>query len=310
MKEDTSELRGDVFDIKRFAIHDGNGIRTTVFLKGCPLSCIWCQNPEGIARKPDLWFYHERCIQCSRCVEVCSNNALSAHPDDVNFIHIDRHACTNAGTCVAACPVSALDWDSKNYSVSELVDVIRRDESFYRRSGGGVTLSGGEPFVQNHFTLAVLKACREEGIHTAVETTASYSHDIVREALPYIDQFLVDIKLWNSDEHLRYTGVRNEQILKNISYIAEQESDLLIRIPMIPEITTPRTNLEPIARFVAALPGDREIELVNFNPLPRGKYHALGQSWKFSEYRSPYSEEEMDGFKKIIQDAGARIFTG
>ncbi len=302
------ELTGDVFDIKRFAIHDGDGIRTTVFLKGCPLSCIWCQNPEGITRKPDLWYYHERCIQCSRCVEVCSNNALSAHPGQVNFIKIDRNRCTNAGACVSACPVSALDWDSKAYTVAELVDVIKRDEAFYRRSGGGVTLSGGEPFVQSQFTLAVLKACRENGIHTAVETTASYSREILTSALPYIDQFLMDIKLWNSDEHLRYTGVRNEHILKNISFIAEHNSNLLIRIPMIPDITTLESNLKPIARFVASLPGDIPIELINFNPLPKGKYHALGQDWKFSEYKDPYSEDEMEAFRNILRNERARVF--
>ena len=310
MEKSAHELRGDVFDIKRFAIHDGDGIRTTVFLKGCPLSCIWCQNPEGIARKPDLWYYHERCIQCERCVNVCSNKALSAHPGEVNFIRIDRNRCTNAGTCVSACPVSALDWDSKSYTVPELVDVIRRDESFYKRSGGGVTLSGGEPFVQYEFTLAVLQACREQGVHTAVETTASYSQKLLAAALPYIDQFLVDIKLWDSDEHLRYTGVRNEQILKNITFIAKHTSNMVIRIPMIPGITTREENLDPTARFVASLPGDIPIELVNFNPLPKGKYHALGKTWQFTEQKYPYAEDEMEAFRKVLSDAGARLFTG
>ncbi len=310
MLEKEQDLIGNVFDIKRFAIHDGDGIRTTVFLKGCPLSCIWCQNPEGIAPKPNLWYYHERCIRCERCVQACPNDALTAHPDEVNFIKIDRNRCTNMGDCVAACPVGALDWDSKQYSVSELVDVIKRDKSFFKRSGGGVTISGGEPFVQHEFTLAVLKECKKIGIQTAVETTTSYSQELLSKAIPFIDQFLVDIKLWDSDEHLRYTGVRNEQILKNIKFIAERTSHLLIRTPLIPGITTGEENLRNIARFVKELPGDIAMELVNFNPLPKGKYHALGKAWDFTEQTTPYSKEEMDAFEQILLQSGVRLFEG
>jgi pyruvate formate lyase activating enzyme len=301
------EGRGLVFDVKRFALHDGPGIRTTAFLKGCPLSCVWCQNPEGISPQPHLWYHSERCIRCRRCISTCPNSALSAHPDDRHFIHIDRSACTLNGACVRTCPSDALTWDSESYTVNELVDLFERDRLFYENSNGGITLSGGEPLFQKTFAVAVLEECVRRGLHTTLESTLFLSRATLERALPFVDHFLTDVKLWDSKEHKKHTGVPNEQILENVRFLAGTSVDMTIRVPLIPGITATEQNVGAVARFVAGLPADVPLELVNFNPLPAGKYRVLGIRWPFQNRTSPLSKSELEPLERAARAEGVRL---
>lgn len=302
-----SESSGLVFDIKRFALHDGPGIRTTAFLKGCPLACIWCQNPEGISPKPQLWYHNEKCIRCEACIAACPQAALSARPEERQFVHIDRQACTLNGACVSACPSGALTWDSTRYSAEELVDELEKDRIFYRESEGGITLSGGEPLFQLDFAVAVLEEAKRRDLHTTIESTLFLKQETLERVLPLVDHILTDIKLLDGEEHRRYTGVDNSRILDNIRFLAERKTSMTIRIPLIPEISATDGNISATAAYVAALPGEVPLELVNFNPLPAGKYSVLGLDWPFTKYTSPLPGEDMQHFADLARQEGARL---
>lgn len=302
-------MTGLVFDIKRFALHDGPGIRTTAFLKGCPLACEWCQNPEGITARRILWYHSERCIKCGACVAACPVGALSAHPGADRFIHIDRTTCNLNGACVSTCPATALEFDSEAYTVDELVENLLRDRVFYTTSGGGVTLSGGEPFAQPGFSLAVLERCHAEAVDTALETTLHVERPVLEPVLPLVDHFLTDIKLWDSTAHKRYTGVGNEQILENVRWLAERSVDMVIRTPLIPGVTATESNIGKIARFVAGLPGDVPMELINFNPLASGKYYALDKPYAFATVTAPLDAGVVDRLTNAAREEGVRIVT-
>lgn len=304
-----SELSGLVFDVKRFALHDGPGIRTTAFLKGCPLTCPWCQNPEGIVSHRLLWYDRHLCIKCGACVAACPNGALRAHPGAERFIEIDRNACDKNGSCVRSCPSGALHWDSTRYTVVELVDLLERDRVFYDSSGGGVTLSGGEPLVQAEFAHAVLTEARTRSLHTAIESTLSTSRRTLERIVPVVDHILADIKIWDRELHRSIVGVDNEPILSNISYLANVGTTLTIRIPLIPGITALAENIRPIAAFVRDLPGQVPLELINFNPLAAGKYRALERKYEFASYTSPYPPEEYAAFVEIARKEGAHVVT-
>lgn len=303
----SSEPSGLVFDIKRFALHDGPGIRTTAFLKGCPLSCIWCQNPEGISPKPLLWYHSEKCIRCEACIAACPESALSARPEERQFVHIDRQACTLNGACVNVCPSGALTWDSRRYTVGELVDDLEKDRVFYRNSEGGITLSGGEPLFQLDFAIAVLAEAKRRELHTTIESTLFLNQQALEQVLPLMDHLLTDIKLLDPAEHRRYTGVDNTRILENIRFLAGRKTSMTIRIPLIPEISATDANVAATAAFVASLPGDVPLELVNFNPLPVGKYTVLGLDWPFQQYTSPFPQEDMHHFADVARQEGARL---
>lgn len=319
-------LTGLVFDIKRFAIHDGPGIRTTAFLKGCPLSCVWCQNPEGISPQPHLWYHPERCIRCERCVAACPKGALTARHDNRERqelrgrdekdrdarggeqpIHIDRKACTLNGACLQACPTGALEWDSRRYTVPELMRELERDRTYYESSGGGVTLSGGEPLFQVDFAAAVMEECRRRDIHTAVETTLFMGRDALERVRPLIDLFLVDVKLFDGGAHRRYTGSDNARILDNIRYVVSTGSALTLRLPLVPGITATEENVAAIAEFAAALPGGVPLEFVNFNPLPAGKYRSLEREWPFPDHPGPLPEDEVAHFADLARSRGAWV---
>ena len=302
-----SEKSHYIFDIKRFALHDGPGIRSTAFLKGCPLSCHWCQNPEGINPSPLLWFINSQCLRCRRCIEVCPEKALNSDDAADSFIKIDRELCTKCGRCVEICPSSALCWDSRPLSAEDLAEQLMRDAVFYESSGGGVTLSGGEPMLHADYSLDVLTICRKKGFHTALESTLFAVAEVVDRFIKVVDLFLADLKLIDDSEHRNNTGVGNERILENLQRVAISESRLIVRTPLIPGISDTEVNISGIADFVAGLGGDVALELLNFNPLAESKYRALQSAYRFAETRSPLDEEHVERLKALARTRGCRV---
>lgn len=275
-------VRGTIFDIKRFAVHDGPGIRTSVFLKGCPLSCCWCHNPEGIASEIELWYNQRRCIRCAQCVTACPHRALRADPVEGPFIRIDRQRCQAHYACCQACPTGALEPVGQEMLLPDLMAEIEKDRLFYEMSGGGVTLTGGEPLNQPEFCLAILRSCKDCGISTAMETCLYTSQSILDSVIPHVDHFLVDIKLWETQMHRRYTGEDNTIILENFRYLAERHVQITVRIPLIKDITDTPDNLQAIERFVISLQRDIPIEKLSYNPLTPNKYPKLGKEFRCS----------------------------
>ncbi len=300
-------MLGNIIDIKKFTVHDGPGIRSTVFLKGCPLNCLWCHNPEGIESRISLWYFEKKCIRCHRCIPACGNGALSLGEESRPHICIDRNRCGNLGSCVDACPTAALCFDGRAISPEEVVSILLEDRSFYQQSGGGITLSGGEPTCQHAFSLEILKGCKSHKIHTAIETCMHVKRDILERFIPYTDLFLVDVKLFDNGEHQKYTGVRNEQILSNFRFLADQAVPMQVRIPLIPGITATAENLRAIARYIAGINGQIPIELMNYNPLAGNKYRLMHKDYSAIKDMRPLPETELDSLYRILEEEGAKV---
>ncbi len=300
-------VQGVVFDIKRFAIHDGPGIRTSVFLKGCPLSCLWCQNPEGISRDPILWYVHSKCIKCGDCVGVCPQKALTADAESSHYISINRNLCNNCGECVKVCPSTALSLVGKKMGVSEVVEELLKDIAFYESSGGGITLTGGEPLGQTEFSRAILGEMKARAIHTAVETCLPATRDELESLVAFVDLFLVDLKIYDSKEHVRYTKAPNEPIKKNFEWLIKNHDNVLVRIPIIPGYTDSEENLRLIGAYVTGVDPNIPIELVNFNPLARDKYAVLSKPYPLQRVESVIPNDKMNELRQLVADTGAVV---
>ena len=274
--EKLHETEGKIFKIKRFAVHDGPGIRTTVFLKGCPLNCIWCHSPEGISPDISIWYNRNLCITCNQCVKACPNNALELIMNAEPYIKIDRELCNITGDCVKTCPTNAIQFTGSITKVSEIINEIEKDIVFYQTSGGGVTLTGGEPLYQPDFSAEILEACKKRKIHTAIETCLFCEIDAINRILDYVDLFIVDMKLFNSIQHEYYVGKTNENIKENFRYIAGLDKDIIVRIPLIEDIINTDDNLNAIIKFVRDINNKIPIEKINFNPLAENNYKKLG----------------------------------
>ena len=256
------DLKGTMFDIKKYAIHDGPGIRTTVFFKGCPLTCSWCHNPESWKPDPEPGWRRNRCIRCGQCKDICPSQAITLS-DNGPITDTDR--CTVCGECVPNCVRDAREIIGRQWSVPELMDEIRKDVIFYDESEGGVTFSGGEPLMQPEFLLAVLDQCRSESIHTAIDTTCYAEPDILTRCADRTDLFLCDIKHMDSGKHREYTGVDNILILDNITRLAKMGKKIIIRLPIVPGLNNDIINIENTAEYVAILNGIRQIDLLPYN---------------------------------------------
>lgn len=270
---------GIIFNIKRFSVHDGPGIRTSIFLKGCPLNCIWCHNPEGISPDITIWYNRNICIACGLCVGECPNSALTMNKSVNKYVEINRSRCTLTGKCVKICPTGAMQFTGTTTSIVEIMDEIRKDLVFFKTSGGGVTITGGEPLFQPEFCYGILKACKNEGISTAIETCLFCDLDVLEGMMNVVDMFIVDIKIFNTVKHEQYTGKPNHIIKENIRCLAESGKDIKVRIPLIAGITDSAANTEEIVGFVNSLNPEWPIEYLNYNLLTKSKYQRLAIPW-------------------------------
>ncbi len=270
---------GLITHIQKFSVHDGPGIRTTVFLKGCPLSCPWCQNPEAMSSHREIQFHGEQCVGCGTCVGICPKGCFTWQ----GITAFDSENCNQCGICIERCPVSALRWSARNMSSDELLREIVKDRTYYNLSGGGVTLSGGEPLQQVDFCLELLRKVKRQGINTALDTSGYAPGSFFKKIMPYVDTILFDIKIMNGHLHERYTNVSNSLILENFRQICITGKRIIVRIPLIPGYTDSQDNIAEIEKFVQQQPGNIQIEKIPFNPLMAKKYQLLGKTCSIPE---------------------------
>jgi pyruvate formate lyase activating enzyme len=266
---------GLIFDIKKFSVHDGPGIRTTVFFKGCPLSCRWCHNPESRDAHPRLFYDSDKCVGCHDCVGACPEGAISATPDGSLT---DAARCTGQGACAAACPSEARQLVGRRYGVADLMAEIEKDRVFFDESGGGVTFSGGEPLMQWRFLLDVLRACGKRGIHRTVDTTGVGPSSALLRIAAETDLFLYDIKTMNPQLHMEMTGVRLLPILDNLQRLLASGARVKVRVPMIPGVSD-GINIERTAEFLRDLPGIEGVHLLPYHAAAREKHRRFGIPW-------------------------------
>ncbi len=293
-------MYGMITDIQRFSLNDGPGIRTTVFLKGCNLHCAWCHNPETIRKRNELMVYPANCIGCGHCVPVCPSGARSIAAGVLQF---DRSRCTACGACAAVCFPGALKMAGRSVSVAEVMGEILQDRAYYADSGGGVTLSGGELFCQAEFTDALIDACREEKIPVAVETNLNWQFESVRPILEKLDLIMFDVKIFDSVEHKRWTGVENAELLDNARRLDTLDRPLIARTPLIPGATDSAENIRAIAGFLRNFRNLRCYELLNFNPLGDSKYRALEEKNPFVSAR-PLKPEALNRLREAAESVG------
>lgn len=297
--------KGVVFNIQRYSLHDGPGIRTVVFLKGCPLRCKWCSNPESQEQKPELSYIKSSCINCHRCVAACPLNAITPTEDGIK---IDRTICDRCFKCVDACASGALKAEGREMSVDEVVAEVLRDESFYRNSGGGVTLSGGEVLMQYGFAAALLKALKEKGINTAIETTGYANWEHFKQVLDYTDYVLYDLKHADSDIHKEGTGVANSLILENLAKAAALDLKLIVRIPLIPGFNMDKDSVGKSIEVLKRL-GHPEVNILPFHQLGSQKYVYFGKDYKLKDLKTP-QDEEVEGIRRMFEENGFNAVIG
>lgn len=291
--EVTKQRLGLVAEIQHYCIQDGPGIRTTVFMKGCPLRCLWCHNPEMLNPKQEVWYNQRICAQCGRCVEECPEGAITEYN---NKRVIDRKAClaaTGCRKCADICPTSAMNIVGKYMTVEDAVAEVMEDVAFYRRSGGGTCISGGEPLMQADFTVQFLKRCQERLIDTAMETCGHVRWDLLSEAAQYADLVLIDIKHMDPVSHKQGTGVSNETILENIARLAELGKKIRIRLPVIPGFNDSEINLRKTAEFMV-LNNLEYIDLLPFHSTGSYKYEQLDREYECLATREPSSDEMVE----------------
>jgi pyruvate formate lyase activating enzyme len=284
-------ITGMIFDIRKYSIHDGPGIRTAVFFKGCPLECQWCHNPEGRSHRPELILHPARCILCDECVRICPNQAITRCG---NSIQVDRKKCTVSGDCATACYADALQVAGQEMTVRQVISQIESDVVFFEQSGGGVTFTGGEPLAQSSFLKELLFACRTLGIPTAVDTSGYSNWRVFEEISPLVDLFLYDLKLLDDNRHRKWTGVSNKLILANLQEFSARGQNIIIRIPLIPGINDDLENLRQTGEYLTGLPIIPQVELLAYHHFGATKYAGLGIQYELSGNPQPTLEHMQD----------------
>ena len=274
-----------IFDIKRFAINDGPGIRLVVFFKGCNLRCAWCHNPEGISAKAEKMVSQAKCIRCGDCTEACREGSITMTE---HGIFTDNKTCIACGQCAEVCPTRATEMTGKSYSISELMALIEGERIFFEQSGGGVTLSGGEPLLHPDIVKDILDECRKRGIHTAIDTAGNVDTKILLEVTQKADLFLYDLKMMDDDLHRQHTHSGNANILHNLKILSETGARIIIRIPLMGGINDTEDNIRKSAEFTAGLAGDKkEVHLLPYHNIAQSKYTRLGQPENYIQFKEP-----------------------
>ncbi|MFX0136449.1 MAG: glycyl-radical enzyme activating protein [Candidatus Hodarchaeota archaeon] len=299
------ETTGTIFNIQRYSIHDGPGIRTLVFFKGCPLRCLWCSNPESQTSHPEILFSSSKCIGCGKCSEVCPEDAIIKSTDK----RINRNKCNLCLKCIETCYAEALEVAGKKMTVEEVVKEVEKDRPFYEKSGGGITVSGGEPLMQPKFLKELLKECKNRGINTAIETCGHVKWTTFNEILEYIDLILFDLKHMDSNSHEELTGKNNDIIMDNIKKISELKKPIIIRFPLIPGCNDSIENIKRTGEFVKMLEGVDEINIIPFHRLGESKYEKLDREWTMHEVKPP-EKDRLEEIKKILESYGLKVKIG
>jgi pyruvate formate lyase activating enzyme len=298
-----NQLRGIVFNIQHYSIHDGPGIRTTAFLNGCPLKCIWCQNPESQSLKPQIFFLEEKCTVCGKCVDVCSQKAIEIVGDKVKT---DRALCSGCGSCVEICPNDARTLMGTSMTPEEVFNDVNSDAIFYQTSGGGITISGGDPVAQPEFAISILKLCKNAGLHTAIETSGFAKWEILSRMLENVDTVLYDFKHMDAKQHKRYTGVSNLLILENAKMLNKEYPSIkfVARLPVIPGYNDSKENVTRTAEFIShELKQGIKVHLLPYHKLGNTKYERMEMTEKILNI-SPPSQEDMKELLEIVLSFG------
>ncbi len=299
-------VKGKIFNIMKYSIHDGPGIRTTVFFKGCPLKCQWCHNPESQGFDQELMYRPERCVRCGRCLEICSSGAIISLEGKLEYL---RDKCLACGECCTVCHAGVRELVAKTMSVNEVMTEIEKDVVFYDESGGGVTFSGGEAMMQPEFLLEILKNCQKQEIHTAIETCGFVNLDSLQTISNYVDLFLYDIKMMDSGKHQDVTGAPNELILSNLRWLTEHHPKVIVRIAIILGINDDEENLHQIGKFVASLKQVTEIHCLPYHKAGVEKYQRLDRKYRLLDLQAPDSEY-MEEIARKLRRFGVTVKIG
>ena len=296
-----------IFDIKRYAINDGPGIRIVIFLKGCNLNCAWCHNPEGISAETERMYAPSKCIRCGTCVMACTQKALTLKSEG---IVTDTGLCKLCGSCAEVCPTKAIELSGKPQTIAGIMDEIEKERIFFDHSGGGVTFSGGEPLLHTDFLIELLDECGRHGIHRAVDTAGLANTNILMEVARRTDLFLYDLKMIDSERHRKWTGVPNEKILENLLVLAESGANIIIRIPLVGNVNDDIENMTSTAQFVSSLPGQKKmVNLLPYHKIAQNKYGKLGRPEDFRLLEEPNSAAQLQAIA-IFREFGIEASIG